>query len=325
MTITHIAIAIFATIFLGTVAVFLIAYDRLSTRNRKLRERMRSIAEGPVEHSEEDDYLVLRDQSFSHIPFLDRILSGMAVARRLQKFIDESGLPIRAGALILSSLSLTSLAVLIFHYATQTPWLSVLLALPFLAIPYLYVAWKRDKRIDRFEELLPEAIDLIVNALKSGFSLEASLGLVAQEMPDPLGTEFAITYEEQNLGVDLITALKNFSQRMPSEDLLIMTTAISIQRRTGGNLTEVLGRISSMIRERFNLRREIRIRTAQGRLSGGILVLLPLALAAFTYILDPAYLGSFVSDPAGQYMVAITLILQVLGILVIRRIIRLKF
>ncbi|GAB4324166.1 MAG: hypothetical protein Kow0074_16920 [Candidatus Zixiibacteriota bacterium] len=325
MTLTHIAIAIFATIFLGTLAVFLIAYDRLSARNRRLRERMRAIAEGPVEHSDEEDYLVLRDQSFSHIPILDRMLSGMAVARRLQKFIDESGLPLRAGAVILASLSLASLAALLIQYVINNTLVTLVLALPFLGLPFAYVAWKRGKRIDRFEELLPEAIDLIVNALKSGFSLEASLSLVAQEMPDPLGTEFAITYEEQNLGVDLITALKNLSLRMPSEDLLIMTTAISIQRRTGGNLTEVLGRISTMIRERFNLRREIRIRTAQGRLSGGILVILPLALAAFTYVLDPEYLGSFVSDPAGQYMVAVTVVLQVLGILVIRRIIRLRF
>lgn len=324
MSLLYIAIAIFATIFLATLAVFLVAHDRLSQRNRRLRERMRTISEGPAE-TEDADYLLLRDQSYSHIPFLDRLLAQMAVARRLQKFIDEAGLPLRAGALILASLSLAGMATLVINYFTDWPLSSMLLSLPFLFVPYWYVAWKRRRRMDRFEELLPEAIDLIVNALKSGFSLEASLSLVAQELPDPLGTEFAITYEEQNLGVDLVTALKNFSLRMPSEDLLIMTTAISIQRRAGGNLTEVLGRISSMIRERFNLRREIKIRTAQGRLSGGILVFLPLALAVMIYLFNPNYMAGFLKDKAGQYMITVVLILQVLGILVIRRIIRLRF
>jgi tight adherence protein B len=324
MNLTYIAIAIFATIFLAVTAVFLVAYDRLSQRNRRLRERMRTVAEGPSE-STESDYLLLRDQSYSHIPFLDRLLAQMAVARRLQKYIEEAGLPIRAGALILAALSLTSIAMLVLNFFLKDYLISFLLALPLLAVPFLYVSWKRKKRIDRFEELLPEAIDLIVNALRSGFSLEASLSLVAQELPDPLGTEFAITYEEQNLGVDLVTALRNFTLRIPSEDLLIMATAISIQRRTGGNLTEVLGRIAAMIRERFNLRREISIRTAQGRLSGGILVILPLAMGVLIQFLNPSYLSSLFHDPVGPFLITGALILQVLGILVIRRIIKLHY
>ncbi len=203
MTMTHIAIVIFATIFFVLLAIFLIAYDRLARRNRRLRERMRDLAETRTE-SPEKQYLILRDQSYSHIPFLDRILSGMASARRLQDYIDQAGLPIRAGALILASLSLASVIGLVVTLLIGSRLLGFVAAVMVVPLPYLWVGLRRSRRIDRFEELLPEAIDLIVNALKSGFSLEASLSMVAQEMPEPVGPEFAITYEEQNLGVDFV-------------------------------------------------------------------------------------------------------------------------
>ncbi len=324
MTMTHIAIVVFATVFLLLLAVFLIAYQQLARRNRRLRERMRDIVE-QKQVAPEKQYLILRDQSYSHIPFLDRLLSGIASARRLQDHIDQAGLPIRAGALILASLSMASVAGLAISLVTGGKLLGVLVALITIPIPYFWVMWRRAKRIDRFEELLPEAIDLTVNALKSGFSLESSLSLVAQEMPEPVGNEFAITYEEQNLGVDFVQALDNLSRRMPSDDLRIMTTAISIQRRAGGNLAEILGMLSRMIRERFSLRREIRIHTAQGRLSGMILILLPIALAIMIQIMNKDYLKILYEDPAGMYLILFVVVLQIIGIYFIKRIVRLKY
>lgn len=324
MTMTHIAIAVFATVFLLLLVVFLIAYERLARRNRRLRERMRNIVE-EKEVAPESQYLILRDQSYSHIPFFDRILSRMASARRLQEYIDQAGLPIRAGALILAALSMASVIGFVVAILTGAELLGILVALTTIPIPFLWVSWVRSKRIDRFEELLPEAIDLTVNALKSGFSLESSLSLVAQEMPEPVGNEFAITYEEQNLGVDFVKALDNLTTRMPSDDLRIMTTAITIQRRTGGNLAEILAMLARMIRERFTLRREIRIHTAQGRLSGTILVLLPVALAIMIQFLNPNYLKILFEDPVGLYMVFVVIVLQIIGIYAIKQIVRLKY
>jgi tight adherence protein B len=319
----QIAIAVFAAIFTALVAVFLIAYNRLSARNRRLRERMRDLVEGGIE-DDDTGFIVLRDQSYSHIPFLDRLLAKFNFARNLQKYINEAGLPTRAGLLILSSLALGAAAWLAVNLLVGIWWLSPLAGIPTAFIPYGYVAVKRRQRIDRFEELLPEAIDMIVNALKSGFSLESSLNMVAQEIPDPVGVEFAICYEEQNLGVELVEALRNMSQRMPSEDLLILTTAISIQKRSGGNLAEILGKIAAMIRERFQLRREVRIRTAQGRLSGFILVVLPIAFAVMVYIIYPPYIKILVSDPVGPYMVFGSVLLELIGIFVIRRVVDIK-
>lgn len=324
MTMTHIAIVVFATIFLILLAVFLVAYQQLARRNRRLRERMRDIVE-QKDVSPETQYLILRDQTYSHIPFFDRLLSGIASARRLQDYIDQAGMPIRAGALILASLSISSVAGLAVTLVLGSKLLGFVVTLMCLPVPFFWVMWRRAKRIDRFEELLPEAIDLTVNALKSGFSLESSLSLVAQEMPEPVGNEFAITYEEQNLGVDFVQALDNLNRRMPSDDLRIMTTAISIQRRTGGNLAEILTMIGRMIRERFSLRREIRIHTAQGRLSGLILILLPIVLAILIQILNKDYLKILYDDPVGLYMILIVIVLQIIGVYFIKRIVRLKY
>lgn len=324
MTMTHIAIVVFATVFLILLAVFLVAYQQLARRNRRLRERMRDIVE-QKDVSPETQYLILRDQTYSHIPFFDRLLSGIASARRLQDYIDQAGMPIRAGALILAALSISSVAGLAVTLVLGSKLLGFVVTLICLPVPFFWVMWRRAKRIDRFEELLPEAIDLTVNALKSGFSLESSLSLVAQEMPEPVGNEFAITYEEQNLGVDFVQALDNLNRRMPSDDLRIMTTAISIQRRTGGNLAEILTMIGRMIRERFSLRREIRIHTAQGRLSGVILILLPIALAIMIQILNKDYLKILYDDPVGLYMILIVIVLQIIGVYFIKRIVRLKY
>ena len=324
MTLVHVGIAVFAAFFLATLTVFLIARDRLSYRNRRLRERMRRMAEGAAEVGE-SGYVILRDESFSQIPFLDKILSRSKKVARLQQMIDQAGLPLKSGALILGMLSLTGLVWLLASTVLKMPFVDVIVALLAGSLPLLWVMRKRRQRIDRFEELLPEGIDLVINALRSGFSLESSLSLVAQEIPDPLGAEFAITFEEQNLGLDLVQALDNMNRRMPSEDLKIMTTAIAIQKKSGGNLAEVLGKISALIRERFHLRREIRTLTAQGRLSGMILVLMPLVMAVILSILSPGYIKILTQDPVGQYMIAIAVILEVIGILVIRRIVNLKF
>jgi len=323
LPISYVAIAIFAAVFLLIVAFAAFAYERLSQRNRRLRERIRTVVEGSVE---EDDtgYIILRDDSYSKIPFLDRLLTRFQFVKILQKRIDESGVPIKAGALILAILSLGGMVFLLAASVFSSSLLATILSGPVALLPYLWVMWKRHKRLDRFDELLPEAIDLIVNALRSGYSLEASFGLVAQELPQPLGPEFAIAFEEQNLGLNMGQALENLNYRIPSDDLKILTTAISIQKRAGGNLAEILDNISKMIRDRYRMRREVRILTAQGRFSGLVLVLLPIAFALIISVFNRDYIKILVDDPAGHYMVGVAVLLQIIGMLAIRRIIRLK-
>lgn len=320
---SYVAFSVFAAVFLIVVAIAIFAYERLSVRNRRLRERVRSVVEGNIEE-EDTGYIILRDESYSKIPFLDRLLTQFRFTKVLQKRIDESGMPIRAGALVLGILSLGGLVCLLAASVLGSWLLAGLIAVPFGLAPYFWMMWKRYRRLDRFDELLPEAIDLIVNALRSGYSLEASFGLVAQELPEPLGPEFAIAFEEQNLGLNMGQALDNLTYRVPSDDLKIFATAISIQKRAGGNLAEILSNISNMIRERYRMRREVRILTAQGRFSGWILVVLPLAFAAIVYVFNRDYIRILADDPAGHYLVGAAIFLQLIGMLAIRRIIRLK-
>jgi tight adherence protein B len=321
VTVTQIAIVVFAAVFLLSLSLLLFAQERLTKRNRLLRRRLRAILEHRKEQ-EDAGFILLRDERISYIPFLHRLLSRLRFARNLQQLIDESGVPTKAGTLILGMLSLGGLVVLLVDARWHNPLLALIPGIVVGSIPYFWVVRRRRSRINRYEELLPEAIDLIVNALRSGFSLEASLNLVAQELPDPIGTEFAMTFEEQNLGLDLGQAFENLNRRVPCQDQIIMTTAIIIQKRTGGNLTEVLGKIAQMIRERFMLRREIRILTVQGRLSGMVLAVLPIVMVIVLSLINPGYMQVLIRDPVGPYFIGGAIVLQIIGFVVIRRIVR---
>jgi tight adherence protein B len=171
---------------------------------------------------------------------------------------------------------------------------------------------------------LPEAVDLITNALKSGFSLETALRMAAREIPDPLGIELGVAFEEQNLGMSLTEAFSNLGNRVQSEDLNLFITALMIHKKIGGNLAEVLEKIGNTIRERFRLEREVKIFTAQGRLSGFILVLLPILVAVVILVFNPGYLKILWMEKVGKYLVGIAVIMQLLGIWVINRIVNIR-
>lgn len=180
------------------------------------------------------------------------------------------------------------------------------------------------KRREEFDALLPEAIDLVTNALKAGFSLELALRMAAREVPDPLGIELGVAFEEQNLGVGLTEALGNLEKRVQSEDLSLFVTSLLIHKKIGGNLAEVLEKIGNTIRERSRLEREVKIFTAQGRFSGFVLVLLPIIVSFIIWILHPEYLKILWMEKAGRYLLGTAVIMQILGIWVINRIVNIR-
>jgi tight adherence protein B len=319
----NIVLAVFAAAFLSAVAVYLVLSDKLGKRQRRVRARLEKLASDATEERQAA-YAILRDDKLSQIPTLDRILSKFRFSKELQRTIDQAGVPLKAGALILGMLSLggliSLLALTLFHILPLT----VVAGLVGLSLPYLYILRKKKKRTEAFESLLPEAIDMMTNALKSGFSLGAALNMVAREIPDPLGIEFAITFEEQNLGVDLSEAMGNMQKRVQSEDLALFTTALVIQKRTGGNLVEILEKIGSTMRERFRLKREVRIFTAQGRFSGFILILLPIAMAVAIFVINPEYLKVLLTERVGNIMLGTAIIMQIAGVWIIKRIVDIR-
>jgi tight adherence protein B len=186
------------------------------------------------------------------------------------------------------------------------------------------VLWKRAKRFRKFEEGLPGALDLMVSGLRGGHSLVSVLGLVSREGPDPVGPEFRISFDEQNYGLELRTALENLAVRVPIQDLRIVTTAILIQKETGGNLAEVLDKCATMIRERFRLKQEIRTKTAQGRLTGWVLSAMPLFLATMLYFIKPEVISLLWTRPAGLKMLYTGSVMMLVGGLIIRKIVRIR-
>jgi tight adherence protein B len=321
--ILHIALAVFSAAFLSAVAIYLLFSEKLGKRNRAIRRRLDALgAETPVEG--EAVYPILRDDKLSGIPAMNRILSRFRFSQNLQRLIDQAGIPMKAGVLLLGMLSLGGLIFLLVLSFLNNILLSMATGVAAASLPYIYVRRRRMGRQRGFEALLPEAIDLITNALKSGFSLESSLSMVSKEIPDPVGIEFAIAFEEQNLGVGLTDALSNMEKRVESEDLGLFTTALTIQKKTGGNLVEILEKIGNTIRERFQLKRQVRVYTAQGRLSGFVLVLLPIVTAIVLLAINPEYLKTLLVERTGNFMLGGAIIMQILGIWVIRRIVDIR-
>ncbi len=319
----NIVLAVFAAAFLSAVAIYLVLSDKLGKRQRRVRARLEKLASDATEERQAA-YAILRDDKLSQIPTLDRILSKFRFSQELQRTIDQAGVPLKAGALILGMLSLGGLISLLVLTLFHIFPLALVAGLVGLSLPYLYILRKKKKRTDAFESLLPEAIDMMTNALKSGFSLGASLNMVAKEIPDPLGIEFAITFEEQNLGVGLSEAMGNMQKRIESEDLALFTTALVIQKRTGGNLVEILEKIGSTMRERFRLKREVRIFTAQGRFSGFILILLPIAMAVAIFVINPEYLKVLLTERVGNFMLGTAILMQIAGVWIIKRIVDIR-
>lgn len=319
-----IVFAVFAAAFLSTVAVYLIIREKVGLRNRRIRRRLDALA---ADTSVEEDVIVpiLRDASLSKIPAVNRLLSKFRFFHDLQRLIEQAGVPMKAGALVLAMLSLGGLLFLFFLNLMDN--ILIALAVGFIvgSLPYLYVRVKRKKRREEFDSFLPEALDLMTNALKSGFSLEAALKMVAREVPDPVGIEFGIAFEEQNLGATLTEALANMTNRVQSNELSLMVTALLIHKKTGGNLAEILERIADTIRERFRLEREVKVHTSYGRFSGFILVLLPIVVAIILLIISPDYLKILWDEKVGRYLLGTAIIMQIIGIWVINRIVNIRF
>ena len=265
-------------------------------------------------------------QRLSHIPALDAALSRrMYVAGPLQQMLVESGVRMTVGTFVLATLvSAAAAAVfiwMVFHVLVAAIIISLFAAL----LPYVYVRFKRSKRLQLFEEQFPEAIDLIARALRAGHALTTGLGMVADEIPAPVGHEFKRLYDEQNFGMSLPEAMRAMARRVPVLDARFFVTAVLTQREAGGNLAEVLDNLSSVMRERFKLRRQIRVTSAHGRISAWVLSCLPPALALVLFTLSPDFMRILWEDPWGVRLLLLAGILQVIGTVAISRMVKLEY
>jgi len=233
----------------------------------------------------------------------------------------QANLKWTAGGLLLMSAGFFVVPAYLVYLRTGTVALGMLIGLFAAGLPFFFVRFKRSQRFNKFEQELPEALDLMVSALRAGHSLVSALGLIAHESPDPIGMEFRTCYEEQNYGLDLRTAMGNLITRAPLQDLRIVVTAILIQKDSGGNLAEVLDKTAYVIRERYRLKREVRTRTAQGRMTGWILTILPIALGFVLYMVNPKGMSLLWHRAIGIKLLYAAATLMVIGSLIIRKIV----
>ena len=267
---------------------------------------------------------IRKSELLSAVPWINRWLLKLEVAPRLRSLLYQADVKWTAGGLILISAACFLFPAYMIYLRTGALIFAWAIGLIAGGGPIFYVLYKRKQRFSKFEQELPEALDLMVSALRAGHSLVSALGLVAHESPDPIGAEFRICFEEQNYGLELRTAMSNLLTRVPLQDLRIVVTAILIQKESGGNLAEVLDKTAYVIRERYRLKRQVRVHTAQGRLTGWILSFLPIVLGIGLYLINPDTMSLLWRRPIGIKLLYTAAAMTVTGALVIRKIVNME-
>ena len=305
-----------------TYALFLVATRKSRMREERLEQRVREALNEPIA-SRDAAIDIYQDDPIGGGEVFGRVLSSFDLLKKFGKMIRQADIDVTVGRLLFFS----GVAGLMAFFATYTV-ANIIIAVPLglvaAAAPSLYIARKRHKRLVKFNSQLPDTLDLLSRSLSVGHAFSESLNQVASEMPDPIATEFRITFEEQKLGLSTNVALARLSERVPLLDLQICITAMNIQRETGGNLAEILEKVAQTIRERFKLMEDFRTMTTSARGSAWILCALPIVVVFLMYTINPEYMRVLVSDPRGHYVLGVAAVLQILGMLTIRKILDIR-
>jgi tight adherence protein B len=297
-------------------------FDQRKAQSRVLRDRLSTVQN--VSEPSAPDAALLRDEVLSRIPAFDSILRRSERVSELQKTLAQGNVDVRAGnflmlcgvsALLLAAVAALAGGNLLFG------WLGALVG---FFIPYAYASHLRSKRFHKFEEKFPEAIDTLARAVRAGHAFTTAVEMIANEVGEPVASEFRQLFEEQKFGLPVRDALMNLTERVPLVDVKFFVTAVMLQRETGGNLAEILDNLSYVIRERFKILRQVRVHTAQGRLTMVLLMALPPTIVVVMQLLNPGFIHPLFADPLGHALIVGGIALQTMGYFVIRKIIRIR-
>ncbi|HSG06490.1 MAG TPA: type II secretion system F family protein [Nitrospiria bacterium] len=267
---------------------------------------------------------VLRSELFSEVPLINQVLMNLNFAVAMDRRLKQANLEMKVGSFVLLSVILFFVGILMGVFLHWPFLISLTMGTLLLFLPTVGVNIQRRRRLSQFLNHFPEALEMFARSLRAGHSFTGAINLVGQEMPDPVGPEFQKVFDEQNLGIPLRQALIGMAERIDVLDVKFFVTAVLIQRETGGNLAEIIDKISYVIRERFRIQGQLRIYTAQARMTGYVLSLLPVGLAFVIFSMNPNYMKTLWTDKAGQVMIVLGVLLQIAGVLTIRKIIRIK-
>jgi tight adherence protein B len=323
-----ISIVVFAVVSAGVFAGASLL-DQRNARARLLRDRLATMDKTP-EGQPNADLALLRDEMLSKIPAFDSLLRRSARISNLQPFLEQAGLRIRAGNIVIFCVVSAIAVGAAAFFATQSlpaneSFLFVMMGAVLGGIaPYSYTSYRRNKRFQKFEEMFPEAIDTLARAVRAGHAFTTALELIANELNEPVASEFRKLFEEQKFGLPVRDALMNLTERVPLVDVKFFVTAVMLQRETGGNLAEILDNLSYVIRERFKIMRQVRVYTAQGRLTMMLLMGLPPIIVVTMLAMNASFIQPLFTDPIGHTLIVSGICLQTIGYFVIRKIIQIQ-
>jgi tight adherence protein B len=317
-------VLVFLGVFLVLSLILIASGTAASQRTKQTLAALESALAVGKQKAEDQIVDIRKHELLSAVPWINRWLLKIELVPKLRTLLYQANVKWTAGGLLLMSLASFIIPAYLLYLRTGAILFGLLIGLLLAFAPCAFVLYKRRQRFNKFEQELPEALDLMVSALRAGHSLVASLGLVAKESPEPIGGEFRICCEEQNYGLELRTAMNNLVTRVPLQDMRMVSTAILIQRESGGNLAEVLDKAGYVIRERFRLRRQVRTHTAQGRMTGWILSFLPVALGIALYLINPNTMSLLWKRELGIKLLYAAATMTVIGALIIRKIVNME-
>jgi tight adherence protein B len=291
---------------------------------RRVELRLRDVSTPFTFESSDDSTTVVKKDSASPVPVIDKALARSGAGQWLGRFIEQSGVRTSPAALVLASLLAAVVAGGAAHVLVRPLYAVPIAAIAGGAMPFAFVMHRRTNRLNAFEEQFPEALDLLARALRAGHAFQTSLGMAGDELKAPVGPEFKKTFDQQNFGLPLRDALIQMAERVPILDVRFFVTAVQIQRDTGGNLAEILENLAHVVRERFKIRRQVRVHTAHGRFTALVLLSLPPGLAATLTFLNPEHMQPLFTSHMGQMLIMVAIGMQFFGFLWIRKVIKIE-
>jgi tight adherence protein B len=306
-----------------TYAAFLFASRKSDARQARLHQRVAEALQESSISSIDEAFRITREDSVGGTPIINRLLSSLNVTKKLERVLRQADMDLTVTRLLMFCL-IAGLMAGLAAYTLSNALVALIFSVLAATLPILHVVSKRKKRLLKFNSQLPDTLDLLSRSLAVGHAFSESLHQVASEMPEPVAGEFRITFEEQKLGLSTKVALDRLTERVPLLDLRLCVTAMHIQRETGGNLAEILEKVSHTIRQRFRIMEDFRTMTTSARGSAWILCGLPLGIILLLTFINPDYMAVLIYDPRGHYVLAAAAVLQTLGIVTIKRILRIK-
>lgn len=319
MTLAAFLLAAFLAVVLVIEGGYLIWDNSKGPEVKRLERRLRALSAGG-----QSDVKRLLKRSQDDLPFLDRMLLQLPRVQGLDRIIEQSGSPMSVTRLLVFSLLIGFGTLIVLSILSVPVWAQFAIAVVASMLPIMFIMFRRRTRLEKIEKQMPEAVDLIARALRSGHAFQSGLQMVGDELNEPIADEFAILADEINFGIPIHDAFMNLSARVPLDDVRFFSIAVLLQRETGGNLAEILDNIAALIRARFRLLGKIRVLSAEGRLSAWILTLLPIGTALLINLINPGFMSVLWTDPAGLNLVYLCLTLALAGIVWMWRIIKIR-